>query len=124
MADPLRLTQVLINLIGNAIKFTPTGGRIDVRIVRDGERVRFSVSDTGIGIPADKHALVFESFRQVDGSHTRAHGGTGLGLAIAKQLVEMHGGRIWVESEVGKGSTFAFEDASASRRGCEDAGYR
>ena len=69
---------------------------------------KFSVQDTGIGIPAEQCELVFESFRQVDGSHTRAHQGTGLGLAITRQLVELHGGRIWVESEVGVGSTFAF----------------
>ncbi|MEZ0311554.1 MAG: ATP-binding protein [Myxococcota bacterium] len=109
VADPLRLTQVLMNLVGNAIKFTPKGGRIDVRVERQGDKLRFSVADSGIGIPKDKHAIVFESFRQVDGSHTRAHGGTGLGLAIAKQLVEMHKGRMWLESEVGKGSTFVFE---------------
>ncbi len=109
VADPLRLTQVLINLVGNAIKFTPAGGRIDIRVHRRGGMLRFSVSDTGIGIAPDKHAIVFESFRQVDGSHTRAVGGTGLGLAIAKQLVEMHKGHMWLESELGKGSTFTFD---------------
>ncbi len=111
-ADTVKLAQVLINLIGNAIKFTPEGGRIDVG-VEDGaldglECAIFTVRDTGVGIPPDQLDAIFESFRQVDGSHTRSHGGTGLGLAITRQLVELHGGRIWVTSELGKGSTFHF----------------
>jgi signal transduction histidine kinase/CheY-like chemotaxis protein len=110
--DAVKLSQILINLAGNAIKFTPKQGTIDMRarqINVDGEAcIEFSVRDTGIGIPADKFDAIFESFRQVDGSHTRAHQGTGLGLTISKQLVELHGGRIWVESVLGKGSTFRF----------------
>ena len=112
VADALKVTQVLVNLIGNAIKFTAEGGDITIGLEPvddEGQRMyKFSVKDTGIGIPPEQCELVFESFRQVDGSHTRAHQGTGLGLAITKQLVELHGGRIWVESEVGVGSTFAF----------------
>ena len=111
-ADPLKLTQILVNLIGNAIKFTAEGGVITIGLEEVDDEAQkmfqFSVKDTGIGIPPEQCELVFESFRQVDGSHTRAHQGTGLGLAITRQLVELHGGRIWVESEVGVGSTFAF----------------
>ncbi|MCC6808518.1 MAG: response regulator [Deltaproteobacteria bacterium] len=112
VADAVKLSQIFINLLGNAIKFTPTGGTIEVDAKpqsREGEEfLLFSVKDTGIGIPKDQLDVVFESFRQVDGSHTRAQGGTGLGLAITRQLVELHGGKIWVESELGKGSTFFF----------------
>jgi signal transduction histidine kinase/CheY-like chemotaxis protein len=111
-ADPVKLSQILINLIGNAIKFTERGGSVRVSVKAVEQQgfpyLRFRVADTGMGIPADKLEIVFESFRQVDGSHTRQHGGTGLGLSITKQLVELHGGAIWVESELGKGSTFTF----------------
>lgn len=111
-ADPVKLQQVLTNLIGNAIKFTGPKGTISVRCaaMRDNGRdcVSFAVEDTGIGIPKERFDAIFESFRQVDGSHTRAHQGTGLGLTIAKQLIELHGGRIWVASEIGEGSTFTF----------------
>ncbi len=112
VADTVKLSQMLINLVGNAIKFTPSKGRVEVTVgdVQTGEEtmVEFSVMDTGIGIPADRIGLIFESFRQLDGSHTRQHGGTGLGLSITKKLVELHGGSISVESELGKGSTFSF----------------
>jgi signal transduction histidine kinase len=112
VADHVKLKQILINLIGNAVKFTPDDGEIRVKVEetrgKRGDRVVFSVKDTGIGIPEDQLEAVFESFRQVDGSHTRTHGGTGLGLAISRQLVEMHGGKIWVESEPGEGSEFKF----------------
>jgi signal transduction histidine kinase/ActR/RegA family two-component response regulator len=111
--DPVRLRQVLTNLIGNALKFTEEGGvRIQVDLVEQGSRLirlRFQVTDTGIGIPEEKLETVFESFTQVDESTTRRHGGTGLGLAISKQLVEAMGGRIGVESEVRVGTTFWFE---------------
>ncbi len=111
-ADRLRIKQVLINLVNNAVKFTPDGGTVQVNIretEHEGESwVAFSVTDTGIGIPEDQLETIFESFRQVDGSHTRTYGGTGLGLAISRQLVEMHGGTIEVSSVLGKGSTFAF----------------
>ncbi|RPJ09329.1 MAG: response regulator [Spirochaetaceae bacterium] len=110
--DPLRLQQILVNLIGNAIKFTDEGYvrcSIDVQ-KKDNETVTlvFSVEDTGIGIPADKTSIIFESFKQVDGSTTRKYGGTGLGLAISKRLVELMGGAIWVESRKRRGSRFVF----------------
>jgi signal transduction histidine kinase/CheY-like chemotaxis protein len=112
MGDPNRLRQILINLLGNSIKFTERGG-LEVRVVCDPEdprpgRLRFGVSDTGIGIPPDKLGTIFESFSQVDASTTRKYGGTGLGLTISKQLVELMDGRIWVESELGAGSVFYF----------------
>jgi signal transduction histidine kinase/DNA-binding response OmpR family regulator len=110
--DVVRLRQVLTNLIANAVKFTETGEvRVAVRVEAEGSNellLHFSVSDTGIGIPEDKHDVIFESFRQADGSTTRRFGGTGLGLAICKQLVTLMGGRIWVESEPGQGSVFHF----------------
>lgn len=107
-ADPVRLGQVLGNLVNNALKFTETGG-VTVRIIREGEsQLRFSVCDTGIGIAADKLGTIFESFSQADQSTTRTHGGTGLGLSIARQLVSAMGGTLAVESEPGRGSTFSF----------------
>jgi len=110
--DPVRLRQVLINLLGNALKFTEQG-KLTVRITRDPEAndlasLLVAVSDTGIGIPPDKLDTIFESFSQADSSTTRKYGGTGLGLSISKRLVEAMGGRIWVESTVGSGSTFYF----------------
>jgi signal transduction histidine kinase len=109
VADKLKLSQVLINLIGNAIKYTPRGGLVDVTALQASGAVRISVKDTGIGVQADQIAHIFESFRQVDGGKTRKHGGTGLGLAISKRLVDLHGGRIWAESVHGSGSTFHVE---------------
>lgn len=114
--DVVRLRQVIINLVGNAIKFTETGGvtigvkdgSSFVNNKSDGAPLMFYIRDTGIGIPKDKQDKVFESFSQADSSTTRKYGGTGLGLAICKQLSELMGGRIWVESEVGKGSSFNF----------------
>ena len=111
VGDPTRLQQVLINLLGNAVKFTEVGG-VTLRIGTDAESVAgvllFTISDTGIGIPTDKLDAVFERFTQADSSTTRNYGGTGLGLTISKSLVELMGGRIWVESVVGKGSVFSF----------------
>ena len=107
--DPLRLGQVLTNLANNAVKFTDTG-EIGVYITRLGQnRFRFRVSDTGIGMTPEQQERLFQSFSQADAGTTRKYGGTGLGLAISRQLVEMMGGRIWVESEAGRGSAFTFE---------------
>jgi signal transduction histidine kinase/DNA-binding response OmpR family regulator/HPt (histidine-containing phosphotransfer) domain-containing protein len=112
VGDPGRLRQVLINLVGNAIKFTAEGEvRVAVRVAQHMETgviLHVQVGDTGIGIAADKQASIFEPFTQADASTTRRHGGTGLGLAITRQLVELMGGRIWVESAPGRGSTFHF----------------
>ena len=112
VGDPGRLRQVLINLVGNAIKFTAEGEvRVEVRVAQRSETgviLHAQVSDSGIGIAADKQASIFEPFIQADSSTTRRHGGTGLGLAITRQLVELMGGRMWVESAPGKGSTFHF----------------
>jgi two-component system sensor histidine kinase/response regulator len=110
--DPGRLGQIIGNLVGNAIKFTEHGHilvqvRCDERL-GDRARLHFSISDTGIGIPASKHRTIFEAFSQADGSTTRRFGGTGLGLTISSTLVSLMGGRIWVESEPGHGSTFQF----------------
>ena len=112
VGDPGRLRQVIINLVGNAIKFTERGEvvvRVRTESATDREVVlHFAVIDTGIGIPADKQTLIFAPFVQGDGSMSRQYGGTGLGLTIALQLVEMMGGRMWLASEVGRGSTFHF----------------
>ncbi|MFN3873383.1 MAG: response regulator [Ignavibacterium sp.] len=106
--DKGRVTQVLINLLGNAIKFTDKGNiELSVALMDDNNLV-FSVSDTGIGIPEDAQKIIFEEFRQVDGSTTRRYSGTGLGLAISKKIVDLLGGKIWVKSIVGKGSIFSF----------------
>jgi signal transduction histidine kinase len=99
---------VLLNLVGNAIKFTDSGEVRVSAMAADGA-FTVSVADTGPGIPPDQLTRVFEQFHQVDSSNTKAKGGTGLGLAISKQIIEMHGGRIWVESSLGKGSTFHVE---------------
>jgi PAS domain S-box-containing protein len=112
VGDPTRLRQVLLNLLGNAIKFTGIG-EVALKVTSDADSsgpgaLRFTVSDTGIGIADDKLEAVFERFTQADSSTTRRYGGSGLGLTIAKRLVELMGGRIWVESTVGKGSVFSF----------------
>ncbi len=127
-ADPNRLKQVLVNLIANAIKFTETGKiTVGFRVLGRSAtqlQVRGAVRDTGIGIPADRRAAIFESFTQGDDSTTRTHGGTGLGLSISRELVNLMGGRIGVESEVGQGSTFWFEIALALvATGDEAAGH-
>lgn len=133
MGDPLRLRQIIVNLIGNAIKFTEKG-EVVLRVEMDREHTTdleaqggeskdpyvhllFSIKDTGIGVPRDKHDLIFESFTQVDVSTTRRYGGTGLGLTISKRLVELMDGCIWVESELGRGSTFFFTARLKSEAG-------
>jgi signal transduction histidine kinase len=103
--DPARILQVLVNLIGNALKFTPAKGSVSVSVERSGDEIRFAVRDTGRGIPEDQLEAVFERFVQV-GKNDR--GGVGLGLYISKCIVQGHGGRIWVESRIGEGSTFCF----------------
>ena len=105
--DGRRLTQVLINLVGNAIKFTDAGEVVITAGAADGSFL-LSVRDTGPGISAADQAKLFQEFQQADNAITRKKGGTGLGLAICKRIVEMHGGKIWVESKLGQGSTFAF----------------
>jgi signal transduction histidine kinase len=107
-ADPLRLQQILWNLLVNAVKFSRRHGRVVVRVERESERYLVSVEDDGIGIPTTELPHVFERFRQVDGSPTRQHAGMGIGLALARSLVELHGGTIWADSVVGKGSRFTF----------------
>jgi signal transduction histidine kinase len=125
LGDSKRITQILMNLVGNAIKFTPGGGHITVtahpissseflvsstqpELLKSIDSIEISVADTGIGIPAEELKSIFSEFRQVDSSITREYGGSGLGLSIAKRLVEMHGGSIWAESQIGKGSIFYF----------------
>ena len=107
-ADREKVAHILGNLLGNAIDFTPPGGRVWVRATsRDAELVA-EVGDTGIGIDSEHHEFIFEEFAQVDATASRQHHGTGLGLTIAQKLVELHRGRIWVESELGDGSRFYF----------------
>jgi signal transduction histidine kinase len=107
-ADERKFKQVLLNLLSNAVKFTPQGGRITVRAMRSTEELEVSVSDTGIGISGADQKLIFEEFRQVGGDYAGKPEGTGLGLTLARKFVEMHGGRMWVQSELGQGSTFSF----------------
>jgi signal transduction histidine kinase len=108
VGDERKIKQVLLNLLSNAVKFTPEGGRIGINARQTDGAVEISVTDTGIGISPEDQAKIFEEFRQVGGDYAHKREGTGLGLTLAKKFVELHGGRIWVESEVGKGSTFSF----------------
>jgi signal transduction histidine kinase len=105
--DERRIRQVIFNLLSNAVKFTPAGGAVDVRATQLNGEVRVSVADTGPGIALDDHQRIFEEFQQAEAGVEQPDG-TGLGLALSKRLVELHGGRIWVDSDVGKGSTFVF----------------
>lgn len=108
LGDFNRLQQIIINLVGNAIKFTPAGGQITVTAQVENGQVQVGVQDTGIGIAKEHFDKIFHSFEQVEASISRSYGGTGIGLAITKKLVELHQGRIWFESELGRGSTFFF----------------
>jgi GAF domain-containing protein len=108
VGDERKIKQILLNLLSNAVKFTPEGGRIGINARQADGSVEISVSDTGIGISPEDQAKIFEEFRQVGGDYAHKREGTGLGLTLAKKFVELHGGKIWVESEVGKGSTFSF----------------
>ena len=128
VGDWLRMRQVLTNLVGNAIKFTEQG-QVSVRCTSeertaDAVVLHVTVADTGIGIPLDRQTAVFEAFTQADGSTTRRYGGTGLGLSISSTLVELMGGRIWLESEPGHGSTFHFTVKVGLPRAADDAGLR
>lgn len=126
-ADPDRVIQTLTNVVGNAIKFSPRSATVEVSAQVEGDHVRFAVEDHGPGIPVDQLETVFERFRQVDASDSRAKGGTGLGLAICRTIVEQHGGRIWAESVLGEGTIFSFtlpgvadvEEESPDDRRCE-----
>jgi len=108
VADERKFKQILLNLLSNAVKFTPDCGRIDVSARRSGDNIIVAVHDTGIGIAPEDQEAVFEEFRQVGSNYTSKQEGTGLGLALTRRFVELHGGRISVHSEPGKGSTFTF----------------
>jgi len=109
-ADKRKLKQIMFNLLSNAVKFTPDGGAVSLaarKLIETGE-IEISVSDTGIGIKEEDMPRLFHEFTQLQTAYTKEYEGTGLGLALTKKFVELHGGRIWVESEFGKGSRFAF----------------
>jgi two-component system, sensor histidine kinase and response regulator len=120
VGDSLRLRQILINLLGNAIKFTEAGSvRLAVNCEQETANnvlLHFQIQDTGIGMPSDKQSVIFEAFTQADSSATRNYGGTGLGLAIASRLVALMQGKIWVESKLGTGSNFHFTAIFGSAR--------
>lgn len=121
LADEKRIIQVFTNLIGNAIKFTPSGGKISIYSKEMGNKLIFCVEDTGIGIPKENLNRIFDRFYQVDSTSRRRYGGCGLGLTITKRIIELHKGRIWAESEEGRGSRFCFEleRYDKTRRGAE-----
>jgi signal transduction histidine kinase len=108
VGDERKVKQILLNLLSNAVKFTPEGGRIGIKARQANGAVEISVSDTGVGIAPEDQARIFEEFRQVGTDYAHKTEGTGLGLTLAKKFVELHGGKIWVTSEVGRGSTFSF----------------
>ena len=108
LGDERKFKQILLNLLSNAVKFTAEGGRIDVDAALSNGEVEISVSDTGIGIAPENREAIFEEFRQVGTDYSKKREGTGLGLTLTRKFVELHGGKIWVESEIGKGSTFTF----------------
>ena len=108
VGDERKIKQILVNLFSNAVKFTPEGGRIAIDARQSDDSVEISVTDTGVGIAAEDQPKIFEEFRQVGSDYAHKVEGTGLGLTLAKKFVELHGGRIWVTSKPGEGSTFAF----------------
>ncbi|MBC7624984.1 MAG: hypothetical protein H7232_16550, partial [Aeromicrobium sp.] len=108
VADERKLKQILINLLTNAVKFTYPRGWVRISAVRDKNDIVITVADSGVGIASTEHASIFEEFKQLSVSGAAKHEGTGLGLALSKRLVELHGGRIWLESEVGQGAKFSF----------------
>jgi signal transduction histidine kinase len=113
--DAARTRQVITNLLDNAIKYSPQGGRIEVGVEVDGELARFTVRDEGLGIPYGEQKRIFEKFYRLDPDHRRGIGGSGLGLYICRELVRSMHGRIWVESDAGRGATFTFELPVAER---------
>ena len=108
VADERKVKQILLNLLSNAVKFTPERGRVGLSVTAAEGGITIAVSDTGIGIAPEDQAAIFEEFRQVGREDARKQEGTGLGLTLTKKFVELHGGQIWVRSQVGQGSTFAF----------------
>ncbi|HVM68343.1 MAG TPA: ATP-binding protein, partial [Gaiellaceae bacterium] len=126
-ADPGQLQQVLTNLVDNAVKYSPAGGTVSVRVANGGGTIRFAVADEGLGIPPKEQSRIFEKFYRLDPDMTRGIGGTGLGLYICRELVRRMDGQIWVESAVGEGSTFVVElpvAAEAKTRSRARAGTR
>jgi PAS domain S-box-containing protein len=124
LCDADRIVQAVVNLVGNAVKFSPAGGTVRVSVRPVGEEVHFSVSDEGRGVPADDLELVFDRFHQVSPGDAREKSGTGLGLAITKSIIERHGGQVWVESEEGQGSTFRFALPAGAVATDSDRGLR
>jgi len=123
VADERKVKQILVNLLSNAVKFTPEGGRVGLTATAAADVVTIAVRDTGIGIAPEDQAAIFEEFRQVGREDARKQEGTGLGLTLAKKFVELHGGRIWVQSQVGQGSTFSFTlPVRRDERGASDQG--
>src|SRR5205823_1659747 len=109
IADRDRVMQVMLNLLSNAVKFSPAGtGMVEVRLAAERDGVRVDVSDNGVGVSREHQAVIFEKFRQVGDTLTQKPAGTGLGLAICRQIIERLGGRLWLESEPGRGSVFSF----------------
>lgn len=121
VADPHRVKQILLNLLSNAVKFTAAGGKVTLRVMTDPQHAIFQVIDTGIGIPEQQRPLLFQKFQQLDSSYQRLYQGTGLGLALTKQLVDLHGGRIMVDSTVGVGSVFTVQLPARSKDDAAEA---
>ena len=123
VADERKVKQILLNLLSNAVKFTPEGGRVGLSATAADGGLTIAVTDTGVGIAPEDQAAIFEEFRQVGLDDARRQEGTGLGLTLAKKFVELHGGRIWVQSQVGQGSTFSFTlPVRLDERGASDQG--